>query len=242
MFIWSLLSAAGLALIHLFNHHLRFLDKMPRSAWLSAAGGISVAYVFLHLLPELAEGQEVLREQMPPAIRVIEHHIYLVAFTGLALFYGLERAAVGSRAEHRGHRGQDVPAPGMFWLHVASFSLYNFLIGYLLTGPRRSAQELGFFFVAMALHFLVTDSGLREHYKHLYTRFGRWVLAVAVLAGWAAGEAFDLPEAAVRILIALLAGGVILNVLKEELPEERKSRFSAFLIGGAFYAALLVAF
>jgi hypothetical protein len=38
-----------------------------------------------------------------------------------------------------------------------------------------------------------------------------------------------------------MAGGVILNVLKEELPEERQSKFWAFALGAAIYAALLVA-
>jgi hypothetical protein len=40
-----------------------------------------------------------------------------------------------------------------------------------------------------------------------------------------------------------LAGGVVMNVLKEELPEERESRFWAFLLGAGLYAGvLLVAF
>ncbi len=41
-------------------------------------------------------------------------------------------------------------------------------------------------------------------------------------------------------MFAFLAGGVVLNVLKEELPEDRKSRFSAFAVGSAAYAALLL--
>ena len=42
------------------------------------------------------------------------------------------------------------------------------------------------------------------------------------------------------ILAAFLAGGVILNVLKEELPEERKSRIAPFFIGAFGYAAILL--
>jgi hypothetical protein len=34
--------------------------------------------------------------------------------------------------------------------------------------------------------------------------------------------------------------GVLLNVLKEELPAERKSRFWAFGLGAALYAAFLI--
>ncbi len=32
-----------------------------------------------------------------------------------------------------------------------------------------------------------------------------------------------------------------MNVLKEELPEERKSRFWAFALGAVLYAAILLA-
>lgn len=38
-----LLAAAGLALVHVFAGRLRFLDGIPRSRWLSIAGGVSVA-------------------------------------------------------------------------------------------------------------------------------------------------------------------------------------------------------
>ncbi len=42
------------------------------------------------------------------------------------------------------------------------------------------------------------------------------------------------------MLFAYLAGGVIMNVLKEELPQERKSRFWAFAIGAGAYSVILL--
>ncbi len=45
----------------------------------------------------------------------------------------------------------------------------------------------------------------------------------------------------IAVLIAFLAGGIIRNVLKEEVPEERESRFSAFAVGATAYAAILLA-
>ena len=69
------------------------------------------------------------------------------------------------------------------------------------------------------------------------------MLAAAVLAGWAVGLLFDVSEAALAVLFAFLAGGVVVNVLREQLPEERESRFRAFVVGAGLYAAvLLVAF
>lgn len=61
-----------------------------------------------------------------------------------------------------------------------------------------------------------------------------------MLAGWALGLA-TIPPVAVGFAFAFLAGAVVLNVLKEELPEQRQSRFWPFLLGAAGYAAIMLA-
>jgi len=83
------LAAVTLALVHVLAGKLRFLEGIPRSRWLSLAGGISVAYVFARLLPELAEAQERLGESAGGVLARLEHHAYLLALAGLAIFYGV---------------------------------------------------------------------------------------------------------------------------------------------------------
>lgn len=237
--------AVGLAAVHVFTGRLRFLEGIPRSRWLSAAGGVSVAYVFVHILPELEERQRVFEEAgAAEAGGFFEHHTYLIALVGLLVFYGLERTAKLSRKQAPGDvaKGSEEEAPpGVFWIHVASFAAYNLLIGYLLLHREEvGLSSLLVYFVAMALHFVVNDFGLRDHYKARYDRAGRWILAAAALAGWGLGVTVEVSEATVAVLFAFLAGGVVLNVLKEELPEERQSRFWAFGLGATAYAALLL--
>jgi hypothetical protein len=111
-------AALSLAFVHLFAGKLRFLDGLPRSRWLSLAGGVSVAYVFVHVLPDLSEGQETVEES-----------------------------------------------------------------------------------------------------------FGLLV---------------SIDAAALAVLFAFLAGGIVLNVLKEELPDEHESRFWPFALGLSAYAVLLL--
>lgn len=229
---------AGLfLLVHVFAGRLRFAT-MPRSVWLSAAGGVSVAYVFIHLLPELAAHQRRFDTHANGALEQIETHSYLIALVGLAIFYGLERLI----RRHRARRDVDGEEPsGTFWIHLGAFAVYNFLIGYLLVHREEpGVQGLLLFGVAMALHFLVNDQGLHEHHGRAYHRKGRWILAAAPVAGWLLGVATELPPLSVSSLFALLAGGVVLNVLKEELPEDRESRFWAFAAGAAAYSALLL--
>lgn len=229
--------AAALAAAHLFAGHLGF-RAIPRSEWLSGAGGVSVAYVFVHVLPELSERHDALEGSV---VGFVEHHVYLVALAGFGAFYGLEQLADSS--DERDEVGDAVTetSEGVFWLHVGSFAAYNALIGYLLVHRDEGGfVDLLLFAVAMSLHFVVNDHGLRERHKAAYDRVGRWLLAGGVLAGTALGLVTAVAEALVTVLFAFLAGGIILNVIKEELPEERRSRFRAFALGAAAYAGLLL--
>ncbi|MHB0775134.1 hypothetical protein [Halomonas sp. WWR20] len=238
----QVLCVMGLALVHAFAGKLRYIHDIPRSGWLSFAGGVSVAYVFIHVFPELEEAQRTLGAH--GTLAFIEHHAYLVALLGLAVFYGLERLVKQSRHRQASHRrderGQDTTGAGVFWLHIGSFTLYNALIGYLLVDREDGIRGLFFFFLAMAFHFLVNDHGLYQHHRGAYLRKGRWILSLAVLIGWGVGLVAEVNEAATSTLFAFLAGGVVLNVLKEELPEERLSRFWPFAIGATLYSALLL--
>ena len=233
--------ALAFAAIHLFVGRLRFLDVVPRSRWLSAAGGVAVAYVFLHILPELSGHQETFAEGLGVGKRAAETWVYLVALAGLAMFYGLERAAKTSRSRSRGRTGYDAVDEKMFWLHIGSFALYNSLIGYLLLHREETGLwSLLIYFVAMGLHFVTNDFGLREDHKARYDRHGRWLLAAAVMAGWMLGALTRLSGIVIGFLFAFLAGGVVLNVLKEELPEDRQSRFLPFAFGLGGYATIVL--
>lgn len=230
--VWPILA---LALIHFFGGRLSFIGGIPRSIWLSAAGGASVAYIFLHLFPELGEGQEEIEELK--VFDFIKHHIYLISLIGLAVFYGLERAVISSKKSDKSEELET----GVFWVHIGSFAFYNALIGYILyhreEGP---VQEILLFSVAMAFHFIINDYGLQEHHKEYYRKYGRWLLVTALLVGWITGLLLPLPDAVVMMLMAFIGGAVILNVLKEELPENRKSRYWAFILGAGAYSALLL--
>lgn len=74
-------------LIHLFAGKLQFLGGTPRSVWLSAAGGVSVSYIFVHLLPEMNDSQSALEETLTGTLAQLEHHIHLFMLAGLVIFY-----------------------------------------------------------------------------------------------------------------------------------------------------------
>ncbi|ELZ35297.1 hypothetical protein C474_00065 [Halogeometricum pallidum JCM 14848] len=246
----GVLCAVAFAAVHVFAGKLRFLRAVPRSRWLSAAGGVSVAYVFVHVFPEITEHHARLTEgpaaASPLLATLTEHAVFLATLAGFTAFYGLEQFARRSGSARDGGSGssessESSAATGAFWVHVGSFAAYNGLVGYLLLHREEAgAASLLLYAVAMAVHFVVTDYGLRDHHRDTYDRVGRWVLAAAAPAGVGVGFFVDVPEAVLSLLFAFLAGGIVLNVIKEELPEERESRFWTFAAGLVGYTVVLL--
>lgn len=239
--VMSFIFALGFVLIHLFSRKLLFLRSIPRSRFLSVAGGIAVAYVFIHLLPDLNEHQQALESALDSeSLSFIESHIYLVALAGLTVFYGLERMVKISK-DTNGAASEAKTGGGVFWIHIGSFFFYNALIGYLLvTNEFSSVEGMFFYFLALAVHFITNDFSLRESHEETYDRYGRWLLSGSILVGWLIGSFMEVSKFVISLLVAFLAGGIILNILKEELPEERQSSFPAFLIGIIGYTVLLL--
>ncbi len=240
--IWIAAGLTGfLAVLHVLARSIRKLPMVPESATGSFAGGLAVAYVFLHLLPELADGNENIGRALRSVTSLTpltELGIFLVALVGFLVFYGLERLA-----QHSAERGVGAPDRGVFVLHLGAFFVYNALITY--TMPLRVRTGLAFavlFTIAMALHFVLTDRGLEEHYGELFDRRSRVLLAAALVLGWLlAAVASPTSVLVVSLLTALLAGSVLLNVFKDEVPASHRSSFGWFVTGVGVYSAILAA-
>ncbi len=214
---WVLLTTVLLAAGHLFGARVgRRLDIAEHSAH-SFGGGMAIAYVFLHLLPELEKGDQVLG-----------HSIHLVALAGFVGFYATEHWIV-RHGEARAWA---------FRLRIGLHAIYNWLVIYAL--PEAVDKGLGYALLlsaALGLHLLSTDYTLRSRYAVEFESWGRWALAAALVAGWVT----DLFYEPVNPLVAdtwtaLLAGFVLCNVFREETPDYRTARFGWFLAGVIVYA------
>ncbi|MGX5653629.1 hypothetical protein ACWKWC_02510 [Geodermatophilus nigrescens] len=251
--VWgALVISLLLAAVHLAAPRIRTLPLVPERATGSFAGGLAVAYVFLHLLPEIAEGNEAIGEALSDVLEptpLVDLGIFLVALAGFAAFYGLQRLADRRAPVRQSSTGAAAGAPsrgsgepaGVYWLHLGSFMVYNALITYTMALRLRTGVAFAMLFtVAMGLHFVLTDRSLEEHYPRRFPRTGRPLLAGALLGGWVVAAAFAPSSAlAVALLTALLGGSILLNVFKDELPSTGRSSYPFFLAGLVLYGGLL---
>ena len=238
------LAVLGIAAVHLGAGALEGLDASAHRRLVSVAGGVSVAYVFVHVLPAI-ERARVTIERQASALAIVEEHVYLIVLLGFLSFYGLERYMTHAQTEANTPEARGdatCESRESFWVHVYTFAGYNAVFGYLLV--HRETPGIGglvLFAGTTALHLLVVDFGLRRHHEQLYHRIGRWVLAGAVVVGAIAGGLSVVSVAVLEAMFAFLAGAIVLNALKEELPAERTGTFWAFAAGATVYSGLLVA-
>jgi hypothetical protein len=212
-----------------------------RRRCISAAAGISVAYIFVDVLPELELQRQVVVKAVGGAeLLFAEQRIYLLALLSFVVVYGLEHMVLVARA---GQRGAAVTGEGdaAYWVQLAGYAAYSALIGYLVVERAESgALALGVYAFAMAVHFLIVDHSLNEEHGAAYGSRGRGLLAASVITGWIIGVVTPFSEVVVARLFAVLAGGVVMTSLRAELPNDREGRFWPFCLGAVIFAIFLI--
>lgn len=195
-----------------------------------------MAYVFVQLLPEISVGQAHFREAFedgPLLTRIVEALVYSIALAGLAISYGLEKAAL------KAHEANSSTA----WLRVATLSVYSLLLSYLAMA-HQSAEGVTVIVSATALsfHLLVMNNALHTNFPDIFCARMRWVLAGAVLLGGVFGTFAVLPTAISFAIFGFVAGAMIYSILREEAPQLKNGSFRAFAVGAGTYAVVLVLF
>ena len=232
------LLAVGLAIVHGFAAQFPIERLIPMRRWLSFAGGVSLTFVFLEIFPELAHAQEELQHSESFWIHYLENHVYLLALIGLMFFYLLDVMVLKLKRRQTSDQTQEVPL--IFWIHMASFAILNLITGYLIQElSHTSLKSCLLFFTAIALHFFIIDEHLRGHHQAPYDRIGRWLLVSAIILGAVIGQTTVLNPILVTVIWSFLAGSIILNVLKRELPDESENCVGSFVLGTGVFASLL---
>lgn len=234
-------ATGALIALHLVAPRLRRLSLTPESVTASFAGGTAAAYVFLHILPELAEGNERVGELLEGDIvptPLTDLGLYAITLGGFVALFGLDRLA-----KRHQRPDADVAPNAVFAIHLGVFAGINAIATYTMPLRFRTGADFAVLFtIAIGLHYLLVDRGMVLHYPRRFPRYGRQILAGALAGGWLLAAVVPPSRTAVvSILVAALAGFILVNVFMEELPSERAGHYGWFVIGVVAYAALLAA-
>lgn len=228
-FFISFLSIAIFALVHLLASKTQYLNKVTHGRFLSASGGVSISYVFIDLLPKLGKNATVVSASLSGIFPFVERHVYMMALIGFLLFFTVDRISTQSHKK------------GAFLLSLASYALFNFFVGYSVADKNDpDIRPLALFTFAMSLHYFINDFSLNEKHASDYSVFGKWTLIFFLFLGWLIGTVYVISPAAVGLFGAFIAGGVIMNVTRHELPKGNPKSLLSFILMAIFYTIILL--
>lgn len=229
----------ALMLCHYYSPIIAKISWLNSRVVTSFSGGVAVAYVFLHMLPDLVEGNVAvgkLLEQNKMLTPLLDLGIFILALVGFNIYYGLELLASRVSKEKPNQKEK------IYYLHLLMYCLSNFLITYSM--PLR--VQTGFLYAviftfAIGLHFIFIDRNFNRHFKRYFTHSGRIFLLLALFIGWFISLITDpINMAVISLMIAFLSGSILYNVFREELPTSHNSSFISFTSGILVIMLILV--
>ena len=213
--------ALAFAAIHFCAPHLRRLFE-PERPWLaSAAGGMAVAFAIVILLPEL--------DYVAGSVGAV---VYPLVLAGLVGFYVTELALLRRQPAVAGHPGGDHTDHAGASVHLSISWLYTFGLVYALPDQVHGHVVVVLLTsLAIGLHLAYKDWLIAAHHPGTYRRQGRYILATSPIAALLAGLVTDPSELVSDLILALIAGYMLQNVFRNEMPEQRGARPLAFAAG-----------
>jgi zinc transporter ZupT len=221
---FALLLGLLLGLIHFFSENLKPAEGLKQYRIISFAAGISIAYLFLDLLPQTYEAAVHLKQL-----------VFVFLLFGFAVFHLAEKFVYQ-------HSEQDTLARELKEFHSISFFCYYFLVGIVLRDKIQiSVLEGSLFMIPIALHAgLSTASLARIHGEVRESFLLKTTLSLSALLGVIFAILIKVPAVLNNILISFIAGILLYIIVKEFLPEKKKGQPLFFIIGLALFLVFYI--
>ena len=220
---------------HWFAVLLADQSDSQQQRWASLGGGAGLAYVFVHLLPELASGGSELSEQigmLPYApTHLVEALLFFVALLGVLVIFSIDVLA----------ERQASLASISSWLHLSCFAALNYLYAYSLPSLISTGLIYGILFtVAIGSHVLLSDRFSVIHHPKRFRQRNRWIGSSALVLGLVnAYLLHPISDLMLAFASALIGGGLLITVMYEELYAANSTRLLWFMPGSSGMAIRL---
>ncbi|MGM0898072.1 MAG: hypothetical protein ACQEV0_09235 [Bacillota bacterium] len=215
-------------LIHFFASALVPRDKLKQMKWFSFSGGLAVSYIFIYLFPTLHKQQANIEE--PYRQLTMESEIYFLGLLGVVIFVGIQIII----------QQNYISRTSTFWSVIAFYASYNGLVSYSVLSLDVSAIQALFYCLAIGPHFVAVAHDMWRKFPEEYNKYGRYLLAVGIVAGWIVALTTELTPLFKSIVFSLVSGAMIFTVFKHELPSEKETHFPTFLLSVVIYSAITI--
>ena len=220
----AILFSLVLGAVHFWNEKIFFKKRTLEIGVRSFIAGISVAYIFLYLLPDLYRG-----------VTYLNQWIFVFILLGFSLVHFLEKYFYQhEKGEELLFRFKEV--------HYIIFLLYYFLLGAILVNLLELSIWKGLlFYLPILFYAAVSRISFAEVHIHIRARKNlRLLLSLSALFGVLA-SAFILGQALLyNILLAFVIGAFLYIAIKDFIPKEAKGRPEYFLLGSGLYTAFII--
>lgn len=212
--ILPIIFAIVLALLSQYSDHVRLRKIISKHGLMAFAAGLSIAYLFLTLLPQSLEIQPELRRTL-----------FMFMLVGFAVFRLGEVYAYRHATGRKRRRELKLE-------HNIAFAIYHFIIGISLVFFLEQSLRQGIlFFVPIAVHIAATTAAFsRLHGKR--TRQAPHLLAsVAPILGVVVALYVVLSQQVLVGIVGVVIGALFYLVIKELLPSRGRGDPKWFVIG-----------
>lgn len=219
----ALVMSGLLGAIHLLSEKIKPEEGPRHYRIISLAAGISIAYLFLNLLPHTYEA----------AIH-LKSFIFIFLLTGFTLFHLAEKY-VYQHAD-RSKINQDLTS-----IHSVAFFVYYFIIGMVLEDILNKSFLEGFLFsIPITLHAGLSSASLaRIHQPFRESLWIKFILSYSAFLGAVLANLISIPTILNNIFISTIAGALLYIFVKEFLPEKEKGQPFYFIIGVTLFVIVM---
>jgi len=213
-----------LGIIHFYSEKLILSKGTSRDRLISFAAGISIAYLFLNLLPHTYE-----------AASHLKNFVFVFLLLGFVLFHLAEKYIYK-------HADQIKLAKELKEVHSISFFFYYFIVGIVIYDKTIVSPIEGIlFFIPISLHAALSTASLSQIHGEIREKYvTKVVLSLSTFLGVSLAAFVSIPNILDNILLSMIAGILLYVVVKEFLPEKEKGQPMFFVFGIPIFCVFYV--
>ena len=194
-------------------------DSLAKTKFISIAGGVSISYIVLILLPEVYNG----------AIK-INQLLYLSVLAGFGTFHIIEKYIRIKYSYLKYKRHHDL-------IHTITSFIYFIIVGFVLVKLIDKDITTGvLFFIPILFHITIDSIPKKISKKPALKIF----IASSPVIGAIIASFLAVSEAVMVALLGIISGVLLYTVTRESIPKEREGKPIFFLIGLLLFTVLIL--